>query len=63
MQGKHMSTFVENKKEAIKVLEKNISRGFQALVMGLWLDQLVDPETFSKKKANEGLIKILKRII
>ena len=27
----------------VKVLEKNISQGFQALVMGLWLDQLVDP--------------------
>ena len=48
--------------EKSKVLEKNISQGFQALVMGLWLDQLVDPETFSKKQAKQICFDYLKSI-
>ena len=48
------------KNEKAKVLEKNISRGFQALVMGLWLDQLVDHETFSKKQAKQICFDYLK---
>ena len=50
------------KNEKSKVLEKNISQGFQALVMGLWLDQLVDPETFSKKQAKKICFDYLKSI-
>ena len=49
------------KNEKSKVLEKNISQGFQALVMGLWLDQLVDPETFSKKQAKQICFDYLKK--
>ena len=40
-------------KENTNISEKNISRGLQALVMGLWLDQLEDPDTFKRKKAKE----------
>ena len=36
------------KKEKVKLSEKNIARGFQALIMGLWLDQLEDLDTFNK---------------
>ena len=46
--------------EKTKILEKNIFRGFQALVMGLWLDQLVDHETFSKKQAKQICLDYLK---
>tara|TARA_B100001758_G_C18338270_1_gene572848 strand:+ start:532 stop:1155 length:624 start_codon:yes stop_codon:yes gene_type:complete len=41
------------KNEKIKISEKKLSRGLQALVIGLWLDQLEDPDTFSKKEAKE----------
>ena len=38
-------------KEKLKISITNISRGFQALVMGLWLDLLEDPDTFSHIKS------------
>jgi Transcriptional regulator len=49
------------KNERINISEKKLSRGFQALVMGLWLDQLEDPETFSKKEAKDICFSYIKR--
>ena len=40
-------------KEKIEISVKDISRGFQALVMGLWLDLLEDPDTFSHIKSKK----------
>jgi len=39
--------------EKSKISLKNISKGLQALVMGLWLDQLEDPDTFNRKQAKK----------
>ncbi len=39
--------------EKSKISLTNVSNGLQALVMGLWLDQLEDPDTFKRKKAKE----------
>ena len=39
--------------EKTKISLTNVSNGLQALVMGLWLDQLEDPDTFKRKKAKE----------
>ena len=39
--------------EKSKISLINVSNGLQALVMGLWLDQLEDPDTFKRKKAKE----------
>jgi len=38
-------------KEKLKISVTNISKGFQALVMGLWLDLLEDPDTFGHIKS------------
>ena len=37
--------------EKSKISLTNVSNGLQALVMGLWLDQLEDPDTFKRRKA------------
>ena len=50
------------KNEKIKISEKKLSRGLQALVIGLWLDQLEDPDTFSKKEAKEICYNYIKTI-
>ena len=47
--------------EKNNISEKNISRGLQALVMGLWLDQLEDPDTFSRKQAKQICFDYLKK--
>ena len=39
--------------EKSKISLINISNGLQALVMGLWLDQLEDPDTFNRKQAKQ----------
>ena len=39
--------------EKSKISLINVSNGLQALVMGLWLDQLEDPDTFKRKKAKQ----------
>ena len=39
--------------EKSKISLINISNGLQALVMGLWLDQLEDPDTFYRKQAKQ----------
>ena len=39
--------------EKSKISLINVSNGLQALVMGLWLDQLEDPDTFKRKNAKE----------
>jgi len=39
--------------EKSKISLINISNGLQALVMGLWLDQLEDPDTFNRKQAKK----------
>ena len=39
--------------EKSKISLINISKGLQALVMGLWLDQLEDPDTFNRKQAKQ----------
>ena len=41
------------KLEKSKISLTNISNGLQALVMGLWLDQLEDPDTFKRKQAKQ----------
>ena len=41
------------KKEKIKLSQKNLARGFQALIMGLWLDQLEDPDTFNRMQSKK----------
>ena len=41
------------KLEKSKISLNNISNGLQALVMGLWLDQLEDPDTFKRKQAKQ----------
>ena len=43
------------------ISEKKLSRGFQALVMGRWLDQLEEPETISKKEAKDICFSYIKR--
>ena len=47
----HPNSLIE--KEKIRISVKNISIGFQALVMGLWLDLLEDPETFSHDRSKK----------
>jgi len=39
--------------EKNNIKKDNISQGFQALVMGLWLDQLEDHNTFKRKNAKQ----------
>ena len=41
------------KLEKSKISLTNVSNGLQALVMGLWLDQLEDPDTFKRKQAKQ----------
>ena len=48
------------KNENIKLSKKNIARGFQALIMGLWLDQLEDPETFNRIQAKKICFEFIK---
>ncbi len=48
------------KKEKVKLSEKNIARGFQALIMGLWLDQLEDPDTFNKVQSKKICFQFIK---
>ena len=48
------------KKEKIKLSQKNIARGFQALIMGLWLDQLEDPDTFNRTQSKKICFEFLK---
>ena len=36
-----------------KISLTNVSNGLQALVMGLWLDQLEDPDTFKRRNAKQ----------
>ncbi len=48
------------KKENIKLSKKNIARGFQALIMGLWLDQLEDPDTFNRIQAKKICFEFVK---
>tara|TARA_B100001167_G_scaffold141635_1_gene90351 strand:- start:354 stop:986 length:633 start_codon:yes stop_codon:yes gene_type:complete len=48
------------KLEKSKISLTNVSNGLQALVMGLWLDQLVDPDTFKRKKAKEICFNFIK---
>ena len=43
----------EQNLEKSKISLINISNGLQALVMGLWLDQLEDPDTFNRKQAKQ----------
>ena len=42
---------IELEKSKISLI--NISNGLQAVVMGLWLDQLEDPDTFNRKQAKQ----------
>ena len=48
------------KKEKIKLTKKNIARGFQALIMGLWLDQLEDPDTFNRVQSKKICYEFIK---
>ena len=48
------------KLEKSKISLTNVSNGLQALVMGLWLDQLVDPDTFKRKQAKEICFNFIK---
>ena len=48
------------KKEKNNLSKKNISRGFQALIMGLWLDQLEDPDTFNRIQAKKICFQFIK---
>tara|TARA_B110000116_G_C16574045_1_gene463210 strand:- start:168 stop:791 length:624 start_codon:yes stop_codon:yes gene_type:complete len=48
------------KKEKVKLFQKNISRGFQALIMGLWLDQLEDPDTFNRMQSKKICFEFIK---
>jgi len=48
------------KKENLKLSKKNIARGFQALIMGLWLDQLEDPDTFNRIQAKKICFEFIK---
>jgi len=48
------------KKENLKLSKKNVARGFQALIMGLWLDQLEDPDTFSRIQAKKICFEFIK---
>jgi len=48
------------KKENIKLSKKNIAKGFQALIMGLWLDQLEDPDTFNRIQAKKICFEFIK---
>ena len=48
------------KKENIRLSKKNIARGFQALIMGLWLDQLEDPDTFNRIQAKKICFEFIK---
>ena len=47
-------------KEKVKLSEKNLARGFQALIMGLWLDQLEDPDTFNKVQSKKICFEFIK---
>jgi len=46
--------------EKIKLSQKNIARGFQALIMGLWLDQLEDPDTFNRMQSKKICFEFIK---
>ena len=48
------------KKEKIKLSQKNLARGFQALIMGLWLDQLEDPDTFNRMQSKKICFEFIK---
>ena len=48
------------KKEKIKLSQKNLARGFQALIMGLWLDQLKDPDTFNRMQSKKICFEFIK---
>ena len=48
------------KKEKVKLSEKNIARGFQALIMGLWLDQLENPDTFKRVQSKNICFEFIK---
>ena len=48
------------KLEKSKISLTNVSNGLQALVMGLWLDQLVDPDTFKRKQAKQICFNFIK---
>ena len=46
--------------EKSKISLTNVSNGLQALVMGLWLDQLEDPDTFKRKQAKQICFNFIK---
>ena len=48
------------KLEKSKISLTNVSNGLQALVMGLWLDQLEDPDTFKRKQAKQICFNFIK---
>ena len=48
------------KKEKIKLSQKNLARGLQALIMGLWLDQLEDPDTFNRMQSKKICFEFIK---
>ena len=48
------------RKEKIKLSQKNLARGFQALIMGLWLDQLEDPDTFNRMQSKKICFEFIK---
>ena len=48
------------KTENIKLSKINIARGFQALIMGLWLDQLEDPDTFNRIQSKKICFEFIK---
>ena len=48
------------KLEKSKISLNNVSHGLQALVMGLWLDQLEDPDTFKRKQAKQICFNFIK---
>ena len=48
------------KKEKNKLSKKNVARGFQALIMGLWLDQLEDPDTFNRTQSKKICFEFVK---
>jgi len=48
------------KNEKVKLSKKNIARAFQALIMGLWLDQLEDPDTFNRMQSKKICFEFIK---
>ena len=48
------------KLEKSKISLTNVSNGLQAFVMGLWLDQLEDPDTFKRKQAKQICFNFIK---